>query len=168
MDIQFGLDIATSISIIGAAISFFISQRQSRNKKRDFYIYEKLSKIVVIVADYKYEINKLISGMNDLAKKNQEEPKQEFQQEYNILGLKLKNKCFDLHKIFSIQFDILKGIANENEKESIKTIKSKVDYLEKICKDDKTLVEEANSGNSIKELNDAISKLNKAIVSRLQ
>ena len=50
--IQFGFDIATSISIIGAAISFLISQRKSREQSRSQYATTNLIRFLDMIRDF--------------------------------------------------------------------------------------------------------------------
>ncbi len=113
MDISLGLDIATSISIIGAAISFGISQAKSRKQKVNQYIFENEKDLVNLLSTSQIEIR---IYKNNMA--------------YNLgNGGENPNFMIELHKFFSelkIKVDIkqlvFKELANKDENAAVNTL----------------------------------------------
>ncbi len=90
-------DLATSITIIGAAISFLISQRKSRKQHKDTFAFEKVQEVISLFSDAGIE-NDILVG----------------RREYNEDKLEEAKKAKDELEIAKISNDIKDGLDKTN------------------------------------------------------
>lgn len=95
MDISVGLDIATSISVIAAAVSFIISNRKENIKKKSEFDAARLKDMVQIINDYRLKFYKITEKFK---KANETEKTQYF------------NEFMDLMNEFLFVLNILKDV----------------------------------------------------------
>ena len=153
--VQFGFDIATSISIIGAVVSFLISQKKIKQQRKNQFSVSNLKDNLKYIANCKKEYNKLGNELREKVLKADSISRANLLEEH-----KLKQIFFleDLKRELDAQVKIYYPIFSQDENiiASIKLLNDELDQILILIKDDNGLIE---AMEQIKPLLDEIEKL---------